>query len=160
MATQTPRYAIDTCSLTTLRRVYPKDVFPGVWAKISELADNGVLISVEDVYEELKVFDDDVLEWAKEHSNVFVPLDEEIQLTATDILETHTNLLDIKKRKSSADPFLVALAINHSCVVVTEERPSGGPDKSKIPDVCRDYGVSCITLLDMLRSEGLRLDIH
>jgi hypothetical protein len=95
MATQTPRYAIDTCSLTTLRRVYPKDVFPGVWTKVSELADNGVLISVEDVYEELKVFDDDVLEWAKEHSDVFVSLDEEIQLTATDILETHTNLLDI-----------------------------------------------------------------
>lgn len=157
MATPTPRYAIDTCSLIALRRVYPKDVFPGVWAKVSELAENGVLVSVEDVYEELRAFDDVVLEWSKEHSDIFVSLDEEIQLTATEILETHTNLLDLKKGKSSADPFLIAFAIVHSCIIVSEEKPSGGPERSRIPDVCRDYRVSCITLLDMLRAEGLRL---
>jgi hypothetical protein len=157
MTTLTPRYTIDTCSLTALRRVYPEDVFPGVWTKVSELADNGDLISVEDVYEELSVFDDVVLDWAKEHSYIFAPLDAEIQLKAAEILENHSNLLDLKKRKSSADPFLVALAIVRSCIVVTEEMPSGGPDKSKIPDVCRNYGVPCVTLLDMLRAEGLRL---
>ena len=143
--------------MTALRRVYPQDVFPGVWDKVSQLADDGVLISVEDIYEELRVQDDEVLQWAKEHSAIFVPLDDRIQLKVREILHSHIGLLDHRRRQSSADPFLIALAIVRSCTVVTEEKPSGAGQRPKIPNVCRDYGVKCITLLDMLRAEKLRL---
>ena len=52
---------------------------------------------------------------------------------------------------------MIAGAAVYSCAVVTEEKPSGGPPKVKIPDVCKLLGVRCITMLDMLREEGLRL---
>jgi len=152
-----PKYAIDTCSLTELRRTYPKDVFPGVWDKVGELAETGTLISIENVYEELKVQDDEVLEWADEHSEIFKPLDEQIQIETREILEEHPNLIDLKRRKSGADPFLIATAMVFSCSVVTEEKPSGGPNRSKIPDVCRANGIGCIRLLEMLRAEQLCL---
>ena len=48
------KYTIDTCSLTAMNRIYPKDVFPGAWNKLDELADNGLLISIENVLDELK----------------------------------------------------------------------------------------------------------
>ena len=151
------KYIIDTCSLTTLQRVYPVDVFPGAWALMDKLADAGVVGSIEEVFEELKSQDDGLSKWAKQHKTMFLPLDENIQIHASKILSTHTNLIDLKKRKSGADPFVIAAAITTSSAVVTEEKPSGGPQKVKIPDVCKAYGIQCVTLLAMLRAEGLKL---
>ena len=157
MSGPTAQYGIDTCSLTALRRVYPNDVFPGVWAKVSMLAHVDILTAIELVLTELEVEDDEIWQWARTNASMFCPLDEPIQLKASKILSTHPNLIDLKRRKSAADPFIVAHAIVHSCVVVTEEKPSGGPHRSKIPDVCKAYGIGCIPLIEMLRREGLRL---
>ncbi|MGD1047237.1 MAG: DUF4411 family protein [Candidatus Krumholzibacteriaceae bacterium] len=150
-------YAVDTCSLTALRRVYPKDVFEGVWDLVSDLADKGVIISIEDVYEELAVQDDEVLDWANLHAKMFHPLDGVLQEMAKEILSSHSSLLDYRKRKSSADPFLIALARSKNCPIVSEETPSGPSGREKIPDVCKAYGIRCIPLLEMLREQGLRL---
>jgi hypothetical protein len=154
---QKPKYVIDTCSLTTLRRVYPRDVFSGAWLKLDDLASKNILVSSEMVYHELSSQDDEVTAWANEHDSIFIPLDAAVQIQAKEILRSHSSLVDLKRRKSGADPFVIALAIVMSCAVVTEERPSGGPPKVKIPDVCKAKGIECITLLEMLRREGLRL---
>jgi len=152
-----PGYVIDTCSLTALRRVYPKDVFPGVWDKLDKMAESGLLISTEEVYEELKVQEDVVFQWAKNHSAIFMPLDEITQNEVKNILAKHPELIDLKKRKSSADPFLIACARVNACAVVTEEKTSGGSQRPKIPDVCRDEKIECISLLELFRREGLKL---
>ncbi len=140
-----------------MRRIYPKDVFPGAWELLDQLSDDGVLLSSDEVFEELKVQDDEVLEWAKKNFSIFIPLDEDVQMSASKILTTHANLVDLKRRKSGADPFVIGTAIVKGCAVVTEERPSGGPRKSKIPDVCKAYQVKCIRILEMLRECGLKL---
>jgi hypothetical protein len=140
-----------------MRRIYPRDVFSGAWLKLDELADKNVLVSSELVYAELAVQDDEVTAWAGTHSSMFIPLDEDVQIKAKAILKVHKNLIDLRRRKSGADPFVIALAIVINCAVVTEEKPSGGPPKIKIPDVCKINSIECITLLDMLRREGLRL---
>lgn len=151
------KYCVDTCSLTEMRRRYSRDVFPGAWAKLDALASAKIIVSVEDVLEELEQEDDEILEWALRHSDIFLDLDEAIQQHARDILVRHPTLVDLKKKKSSADPFVIAAAKAYGYTVVTEEKPSGGPPKKKIPDVCKIEGVECITLLEMLRREGLRL---
>lgn len=151
-----PKYVIDTCSLTKMRHTYPKDVFPAAWELLTELAQTGVLISVEDVLEELSLFDDEILQWANEQGHIFFPLSENIQARTVEILSSHAGILDLKKNKSSADPFVIATAIESSCAVVTEEKASNSPIRYKIPDVCDDYGVDCIPIIDMFRREGLR----
>jgi hypothetical protein len=140
-----------------MQRVYPRDVFPSAWMKLDELASNGALISSEQVLEELRVQDDGAHEWALRKKDIFWPLDAPIQKHATLILAKYGTLIDLRKRKSGADPFVVATAIQSSSCVVTEERPSGGPGRVKIPDVCKAYKVECICLLEMLRREGLRV---
>lgn len=152
-----PKYVVDTASFTQVRRVYPLDVFPGVWEKLDACVDSGLLVSSDLVLDELKAQDDEILAWAKKHSSIFLPLDESIQQKAKEILRTHTALYDHKKKKSGADPFVIATAIQLSCGVVTEEDKSGGPNKFKIPDVCEAYGVECMKVLEMLRREGVRL---
>ena len=138
-----------------MRHTYPRDVFPTAWVTLTDLAKQGLMISVEDVLEELSLFDDEILQWAKEQGHIFLPLSENIQARAVQILTSHAGLLDLRKNKSSADPFVIATALEHSCTVVTEEKPSNSPIRHKIPDVCDAYGVDCITILDMLRREGL-----
>ncbi len=140
------KYIIDTCSLTAMRRVYPRDVFPSAWEKLEELAESEIVASTEDVLEEIKSQDDELLKWANDYEEIFYPLNEEIQRSAIKVLESHDNLVDLKNRKSGADPFVIATAMVHSCTVVTEEKPSGGPKRSKIPDVCQDYEIKSLSV--------------
>ena len=157
MLISTYKYAVDTCSFTQLNRSYPLQVFPSVWEKVEKMVSEQLVCSVDEVYLEIMEQDDALAEWIKKRQHIFLPIDEEIQRNVIDILETHSNLLDLRKNRSGADPFLIAAAIVHECAIVTEEKPSGGPDRSKIPDVCKAYGIECIRLLEMLRREGLRL---
>jgi hypothetical protein len=157
MSSYSFNYVIDTCSLTELQRVYPIDVFPGAWDLVDRLVTEGSLGSSEQVLEELKAQDNFLQQWVKDHKHMFMPLSNDVQTQATRILSTHPTLIDLKKRKSGADPFIIASAMVTSAAVVTEERPSGGPPKVKIPDVCKDYDVQCLPILEMLRREGLKL---
>lgn len=157
MLFDTYKYIVDTCSFTKLIREYPPDVFPGVWDKINELAEQQKICSVKIVFWEIEEKDDEIADWAEKNRHIFLPMDQDIQEKVKQILRTHSNLLDIRKDKSGADPFLIAAAMIYKCIVVTEEKPSGGPERSKIPDVCKHYNIKCIRVLDMLRLEGLKL---
>lgn len=151
------KYVIDTCSLTKMRHTYPLDVFPTAWQKLTELSEQGILISAEDVLEELSAFDDEVLRWAVGQSEFFYPLDLNVQRLARNILTSHPGLLDLRKNKSSGDPFIVATASYKKCALVTEERFSNSTKRPKIPNVCKDIGVECIGIIEMFRREGLKL---
>ena len=153
---KTARYLIDTCSLTELRRVYPEAIFRPAWQLIEQIAADGRLLSVEDVLIEIDAQDDELADWAHAHSKIFLPLSEEIQGRAREILASHPTLVHVTKRKSSADPFLIAAAIIHGATVVTQEKRSGGPPAVKIPDVCAAYQVPCIPLLEMFQAEHLK----
>lgn len=150
-----PVYVIDTCSLTELKNKYPQKAFPQVWSLIEFLVTDGRLISIEEVAVEIEAVADEVSEWAKAHRSIFVDLDDDLQLTTRVILAKFPHLIDVKKRKSSADPFIIALAMLRKATVVTQEKPSGGPHKVKIPDVCKSFRIPCIPLLEMLLNEGV-----
>lgn len=148
-------YMVDTSSFTELRRTYPRPHFDAVWKLLEKLVRQGRLHSVDEVFRELDTQDDEVAEWARRHGDIFLPLDEQIQRKAREILKNHPTLVDLKKKKSGADPFLIAAAIDTGAAIVTQERKSGGPPVVKIPDVCQAYRVRCVTLLELLKAEGL-----
>lgn len=51
-----------------------------------------------------------------------------------------------------ADPFLVATAMAHGYIIVTQEKPGSGSKKRvKIPDAATQNGVNCINLQQLLR---------
>ncbi len=147
-------YMVDACSFTELRRTYPRPHFDAVWKLLEKIAAEGRLLSVDEIFRELDIQDDEIAEWASEHGQIFLPLDEAVQLKAREILKSHPALLDLKKKKSGADPFLIAAAIVRGATVVTQEKKSGGPPALKIPDVCHAYKIRCIPLLEMLQAEG------
>jgi hypothetical protein len=79
----------------------------------------------------------------------FVPLDDEVQASTTDILAKFPQLVHTRRSRSVADPFVIALACVHGLTVVTAERATGSPQKPRIPDACGGIGVKCVPLLGM-----------
>ncbi len=149
------QYTIDTCCLIYGWKFYPPDIFPGLWTKLEDLINNGVLRATEEILIELKKNDDELLEWVNERNGFFIQVDGSIQELVLDVLKEHPSLYDLEKNKSGADPFVIALAMQNNCTVVTEEKKSGNPDKPKIPNVCDHYGIRHINLISLLREQGL-----
>lgn len=152
------KYSIDTSAIIDGRvRYYPPDVFPGVWDKIEELVDQGLLVASEFVLLEIAKVDDDAHKWAKQHKHMFVPADNETQLAAERIINVspggHHKPLDQKSRVG-ADPFVIALAQVAEYNVVTGERPSKKQKWANIPDVCEALGIRCLNMPQLFREQG------
>lgn len=149
------KYSIDTSAiLDGWKRYYPPDVFPALWAKLDEIIDGKELIATEEVLFELEKKDDEVYEWAFKRRHMFVPIDEDIQLAVADILQDFQRLVDTRRSRSSADPFVIALAQLESCTVITGESSSNNLNRPNIPDVCSALGIRTINLLQLIREQG------
>lgn len=152
------KYSIDTSALLNAwRRSYPPDVFPSLWRKIDELIENGALIASEEVLVELERKDDEVYRWAQERASMFVPIDGHVQQLVRNILQSYRRLVDTRRNRSGADPFVIALAQIEGCTVVTNELPSSNLSKPRIPDVCAALAIRCISFLDLVREQGWRI---
>ena len=149
------RFSIDTSAiLDGWTRHYPREAFPGLWRHLEELIQSGDLRASEEVMYELEKKADDAHAWAKAQDDFFVPMDDEIQDEVSAILAAHPRLLDTRRGRSGADPFVIALAKVRGCAVVTGEHRSGSLERPKIPDVCSALDVESMNLLDLIRREG------
>lgn len=152
------RYSLDTSALlNTWRKFYPPDVFPSLWQRVEELADSGTLVASEEVLVELERKDDEVYAWAKERAQMFVPIDAQVQQVVRRVLRDYPRLLDTRRSRSGADPFVIALADILGCAVVTYETRSNNASRPRIPDVCDAMGVRCVSFLDFIREQGWRI---
>jgi hypothetical protein len=147
-------YSFDTSGLLDgWIRYYSPEVFPSLWKQMEAAGADQVLVAVQDVLLELEKKDDDVYNWAKRHIT-FVPLDTAIQEAAILILKRFPNLVNPRRSRSLADPFVIALAQVPGLTVVSAERASASAQKPRIPDVCAGIGVPCLPLLGMFKELG------
>lgn len=130
------------------------------------LAAAGHVLSIEEVYRELRGLDDDLSEWAEANREVLFASndDEATQQTFADVAVAVDARQPAYRQTakdqflSVADPWLVAFCRAHGHTLVTQER--GAPDSLrsvKIPDACALVGVRCIGSLELLRALGVRL---
>jgi Domain of unknown function (DUF4411) len=120
------------------------------------LASVGRLLVPEEVFEELKAQDDDLLEWVKQRSSaIVVPTSRAVMLEARAVLADHEGLTKAGTGRGKADPFVIALARLRECPVVTQEQ-GGSTAKPRIPFVCKGRGISCLSMLEVIRAEGWR----
>ncbi len=151
------KYSIDTSAiLDGWRRYYPPDRFPSVWRNIENLIASRNLCGTEEVLIELKKKDDDVYKWARSQPGLFLPIDELTQKAVAKILSDHPRLVDARKNRSTADPFVIAVAQVKDLTVVTGEIASNNLRKPKIPDVCSAMGIKHVRLLELFGLEGWR----
>jgi hypothetical protein len=148
-------YCLDTNAfIDCWTRLYPIDIFPGIWEKLEGLAESGDLICPREVLEELSRKEDGVHRWAKDRQDLmFVELDEAIQDATSAILAGFPLLVKEFAERTQADPFVIAVAQVRGIPVVTQEH-SGRAGRPKIPDVCAALDVQCIDVLQFIRENG------
>ena len=151
-------YCLDTSSLVTSWHLrYPVDVFPTLWNRIDEWGKIGRILAPEEVIREIEKIEDDLNEWLRQRPYISQPPDEQVQREVRDILGPgrFSRLVDTKKGRSIADPWVIAQARVSKAVVVTEEKLSEGRSP-KIPDVCRAVGIEYINVLELIRAMELK----
>ena len=112
-------YVLDTDVLIDAKnRHYGFDFMPGFWDWLVDKHAAGVLCSIADVKKEIDDGNDELKEWAKNHSNLFVPLDSTVQ-PSLQLLSTWANSgaftgAAISTFLGGADYPLIAFAHAHS----------------------------------------------
>ncbi len=157
--TAQPIYSVDSSSLMDWQgRYFPTDVFTGLADRVEELIVAGRFLAPALVKEEVgAVGTAGLIAWTESHSGIFVPT-AEVLAEAQAIQNQFAGLRDPKAEYEEADAYVIALAKLRGGIVVTQETPAAEKRNPKrthfIPDVCRELGISCISLLGLMRREG------
>jgi hypothetical protein len=157
-----PIYSVDSSSLMDWQaRYYPSDVFTTLVARVDALIAANRFIAPALVKEEIgAVGTTDLNDWTDARSAIFVPT---VQLLtdAQGIQNQFAGLRDPKAEYEEADAYVIALAKQQGGIVVTQETSAAEKRNPKrthyIPDVCRELGIPCISLLGLMRREGWTL---
>ncbi|MBN1450323.1 MAG: DUF4411 family protein [Anaerolineales bacterium] len=153
-------YVIDTNSLNVLKNYY-LEPFQSFWRDFNLLVEEGRLLSVREVYQELDGLVDaqHLQDWIRTNKDIFYPPQaEETEFMAQIFAVSHfRQLVPQKKTLTSnpfADPFVVASArVRNGCVVTEEKlRPNG----AKIPNICEHFGIDWTNLEGLMKNENWR----
>ena len=149
-------YCIDTSCLIAAweEERYPIDHFPKFWALLHCAITARKICAPIAVHDETEKKSKELHKWLGERDGLFLELDRgRIQKEVKAILVKHPRLVMEKKQRYAADSFIIATAKLMDFTIVTEERPTGNLNRPNIPDICADYGLSYINLLQLIRAE-------
>lgn len=154
-------YIFDTNCFIVLGNYFPNR-FPSVWRDINSYIDNGKIISVREVYNEIQRYGGTsvIKDWADKRSTIFLqPCDEELEFVRS--IYSITHFRNNIRRKTIlhgypvADPFIIAsAAVKDESRVVTQETFDEGA--AKIPNICSHFNIGCINLEMFMEMEGLQ----
>lgn len=143
------KYVIDSSALFDLKRGYSPTVFKGLWEKFNKLCDDEIIISVREVYNEIKRGSDWLVDWADEHSKIFLEPKtiQEFRLIG-ELQEKNPSWIDQYSDKPAADPFVIASAVTKKLIIVQHELLN-----RNLPKIAMEQGVTCIRLQELFETE-------
>lgn len=144
-------WCLDTSAfINPWKGYYAPDLAPGYWRTLPEMVVRGDAVVSEEVREEIERADDSLWSWAQANISSWHPLTDEVQAAVTEIMARWGRLVDSRKLRSRADPFVIATAKVVGATVVTSEG-RGTEDKPRIPYVCDQMGVPCVDIFEFVR---------
>ena len=143
------KYVIDSSALFDLKQNYSPGVFKGLWDKFNRLCHDEVIISVREVYNEIKRGSDWLIDWAEEHEKIFLKPTtvKEFKLIG-ELQVREPSWVDIYSDKPAADPFVIACAKIRNLIIVQHEQPN-----KNLPRIAKNLGLTCYRLLDLFEAE-------
>lgn len=160
------RYLLDADTfIRSKRQHYAFDICPGFWASLLFSHQQGRLISIHPVRDELLRGGDDLTEWCRAGvpESFFEPAQyPDVQRAYAQVIawaDAHGQYTRAAKQEfaSVADPWLVAFASASGCELVTYEVAAPMSRASiKLPDAAAAFEVTCLPPYEMLRRLGVR----
>jgi len=148
------------------RESYPLDIAFSFWNKVKQLADEGRIISIDKVKNEIYDKNDALEAWCKAN------LPEDFFKDSSQVMEAYgqvsawaisksahymPNALNEFLDADEADAFIVAYALADPTnrVIVTQEKSEPNrKNKVKIPEACNALNVQFVNTIDMFRQLG------
>jgi len=137
---------------------YPMDVFKPQWEFLERAMKDGRIVAARRVETELEKWDKRISTmgaWLHEHEYLFCDIESDAQLTVA------KELVNAHPAYGSSDNYLgdlevMALAKARGLTVITLEHKAQQHSRKrpKIPNVCAEFSVGCVTLAGFLRDEG------
>lgn len=158
------QYIIDAnIFITSSRQLYPFDIMPGFWDQLLEKGE-GKLVLIDKVKEEIYHGNDALAEWLKENEEEFIQKDmndSSVVASYGQVLQSVIDNSNYKERAkedfaSVADSWICAHAAAKGYVVVTLETfESNCKKRVKIPNVCKEFDIEYIDMIQFLREIGM-----
>lgn len=129
------------------------------WEWLIHHGEQGSIKIPEEIYEEIKVGNDDLSAWAKENeTEAALKLDEEVNVDLVRQVSDEgyaPDLSDIDLQKIERDPFLIAYALVNPAerIIVTTEnsKPSRLRANRHVPDVGNQFGIQSINTYELTK---------
>lgn len=142
------------------RDYYSFDVVPEFWEWLAHLGKKGDVKIPLEIYEELKVGNDNLAKWVKSkevQDALLLKTDADPALVAQVINTGYaSNLTDIEIEKIGRDPFLISYALsdpeNHAIVTTERSRPAAQRANRRIPDICTDFSIENMHTFKFIRN--------
>ena len=143
------KYCLDTgVFIEPWNKYYSPKFTKGYWNILIQLAKKEIIFSPAEVKREIEKIDDGLSQWVK-GKEFFKEPNNDVQIYLKKIMKLYPHLIDSKKGRSIADPWVIAHASIENALVVTTEQKA--PRKVKIPDVCEKENISCIGIHDFVQ---------
>lgn len=155
------RYCLDANVLIQAwQKYYAPDFCADYWHLLDELGKQQKVFIPQLVEQEIARGEDDLSDWLKKSGISIRPITEQVAQCLKDIYAADPNhklLVDNTKRRSLADPWVIAHALSEQAVVVTKEEKvtQMNSKKIKIPNVCDNMGVRWINDFEFVREVGI-----
>ena len=160
------KYIVDSnIFITAHRQIYPFDIAPSFWEKLAEKA-SGKIIIIEAVQKEILKGQDLLAEWYEREKNKFQVLGIPEQEVIKAYQKIITSINDNEQYKQSAkeefasltDSWLCAYALAYGEKIVTLEKYDAEiKNRIKIPNVCKEFEIEYIDLLQFMRELRIKL---
>lgn len=156
-----PIYCLDSNVLIQAwQKYYSPKYCPSYWDVLNEFGTEDRIFIPSMVYDEIVRTDDDLSDWLKGSRIKVKPITSDVTQILTSIYaadNSHKHLVDSKKGRSLADPWVIAHAIKEGAIVVTKEEKvtALNSTKIKIPNVCDNMGVAWINDYVMVEELGI-----
>ena len=153
-------YTIDMSSIKELHERYPKNLFPTIWQHIASLIQNAQLVSHIEVQREIKNTNyptDKLLLWSNKNKKIFLGIDA-CQTSKIPLIKSKYNLGEWQNKMNRtgpwADPYLIAMAICESAIIITQESKTKA---NRIPPIANELGVKSLNLLEFFQELKIKL---
>lgn len=133
-------------------------MFPCVETAMNGVVNGKLIVAPTRVHDEVNhVGSAGLKQWAQTSRSLFQVHDAALQAEANKIQIKFPGLIDPTAVHDEADRYIIALAVLRKLAVVTHEtsaRTKKRPPRSHyIPDVCRELGIRCLNLVEMMREQ-------
>jgi Domain of unknown function (DUF4411) len=155
-----PRYCIDTNVIVSFLsdsddEYYGADIFPDHWSQIETMITNGEIVAPRQVERELErhaTKRERLGPWLRVRGYMFRDVDTDAQLDlAKRIVNVYPAYAASENYLGDLEVITLAGALGLSVISLEAPNQQSGKRRPKIPNVCEEFGVGCMSVAGLLR---------